>query len=142
MKSDLRTSELILAHIKKHGPATIKQIDEALGVCDPAVSTTMHKMGQCGVLQRGYRTYAVGTVPLFRTCPKCLARKEMWRFKEDGFCSMCNYADKPRAPAGTKKHETLFPEWNEALAVNRIINLPRFTKVGVKALVKELHACR
>ncbi len=31
MKSDLRTSELILAHIQQHGPATIKQVEDALG---------------------------------------------------------------------------------------------------------------
>lgn len=142
MKSDLRTSELILTHIQQHGPATIKEVESALGECDPMVHTTMHKMGQRGVLNRKYRTYSVGSVPLFCTCFKCLTEKEIWRFKEYGLCSACHYATKPRAPAGAKKYEVLFPEWEEAVAINRIINLPRFTKVRVKALTKELRTCR
>ncbi len=100
-------------------------------------------MREAGVLKRDKLTYTIGTVSLLRTCIKCFEAKEVWRVRDDFVCAACHSSMKHgcRANPGEKKAETLYPEWKEAVALNRIINLSRFTKLNVKSLVKELHAC-
>ncbi|EOW2077618.1 hypothetical protein ACNZ70_001943 [Vibrio mimicus] len=144
MNCNPRTSELIFEYIKRHGSTGAAELKMELGTCTPTVQFTLGQMTKANVLALTKRLYSIGSEPLFCTCRSCYEQKEVWRFKGDGRCAVCHLGDKgkSRAASGTQKHEQLYSEWNEAVAVNRIINLQRFTGVGVKSLVKELRACR
>lgn len=139
----MRTSQRIFDHISKHGPTDRKRLERALGSCEPAVSWILTKMVKTGILERDGYVYSLGSGTLFRTCPKCSKVKEAWCFKDSGICSTCSLGSfyATRAQPGEKKAEKLYPEWKPAVALNRIINMRKFSARKLKGLLRELRAC-
>lgn len=140
----MRTSELVRQYIEQNGPASKGVLESALGKCLPSVKVAVSQMASARVLTftRKSGTYELTGEPLLMSCSNCKIEKEAWRMCNDGVCAICHMGKNlGRKAPGASKYFNMYPEWPEAIALNRIINMKRFTKSGLKPLLKELRAC-